>query len=100
MKMLNVHICRNCKSYCDSEECYFCHETTGELLTLKYIKEEYMQKVLQVLDTLNQETVSVMLSEFGDAPAEVATIEFNKSELISTLENHDFIFNEISSVRI
>ncbi|MGC6586648.1 hypothetical protein ACPV3A_16975 [Paenibacillus sp. Dod16] len=95
---IEIYICTICNSYCDGEECFSCNEMSGVLTELEDTSEQDLALIKQTIST--NENVRLYLSSFGDAPGEIATIDYGTDSLLSLLQMNKFVFNKISSVLV
>lgn len=93
-----MYICTICNSYCDGEECFACDEMSGVLTEREDTSEQDLEVIKNTI--CNTEQVSLYLSSFGDAPAEIATIEYDTVNLLTLLQMNKFVFNDISAVAV
>jgi len=95
---IEMYICNICNSYCDGEECFACDELSGVLTKREDTSEEDLAVIKETFR--NTSKVKLFLSSFGDAPAKIATIEYDTDKLISLLQMNKFVFNDISAVSV
>ncbi|WP_268626917.1 hypothetical protein [Paenibacillus alvei] len=95
---IEMYICSICNSYCDGEECFTCDEMSGVLTEREDTSEQDLALIKNTF--CNTEHVTLYLSSFGDAPAEIATIEYETDNLFSLLQMNKFVFNDISAVLV
>jgi hypothetical protein len=98
MSIVNILICSICKTYCDGEECFSCDELTGQKQDVELSKDKSLSDIKNRITSLDRSSIQIMLSSYGDCPAEIDTIKIDKNELLQLLESNDFITNGISSV--
>lgn len=95
---IEMYICTICNSYCDGEECFSCNEMSGVLTEREDTSEQDLALIKQTFSATRN--VRIFLSSFGDAPGEIATIEYDTDNLLTLLHMNKFVFNDISSVLV
>ncbi|KQY90994.1 hypothetical protein ASD24_24680 [Paenibacillus sp. Root52] len=97
-KYIELYICKICSEYCDTEDCYVCDEPSGVLTKREDRSEQDIADIKERLRGIQQ--VKLFLSSFGDAPAEIDTIEYSTEKLFSLLQTNKFVFNGISAITV
>ncbi|MDN3365482.1 hypothetical protein QU577_27455 [Priestia megaterium] len=93
-----VYICSKCEVHWETENCYFCKDTTAKLTAIEIDKEANIKFVEDNLTSLDRNEFDVLLSLDSDGPTDIDTIKMSKDELQEILNKRDFLFNKVSEV--